>query len=258
MQELISNIQISYETYKSIGKILLLLTAITGILMVKSNQRIRVVTIFVVIGSVIILNPFSVGKEIQILGENNLYRLGMILIVPILSAYGITVVVKKLTDKKQIAIAMIGTVILIAASGKFVYTLNENFNQLKNNDKVYDLAVEISDCLTKTNPSPNVIISPLQGVFIRQYNANIKLLVAPDNTENWQEAENESITKMRMMLNESTPDMEAVTGLAKELECDYLVLMDNQITIDEPEKYGFNRVDNFGVFIVYENKVGAE
>lgn len=258
MQELISNIQISYETYKSIGKILLLLTAITGILMVKSNQRIRVVTIFVVLGSAIVLNPFLVGKEMQILGENNLYRLGMILIVPILSAYGITVVVKKLTDKRQIAIAMIGTIVLIAASGKFVYTFNDNFYQLNNKDKVYDLAVEISDCVTKTSPTPTVAISELQGVFMRQYNADIKLVVTPEQTENWQEAENEMTQSMRAMLAETSPDMEALTSLARELDCDYLVLMKNQIEDSNPTQYGFKTVDSFETFTVYENNLGAE
>lgn len=258
MQELISNIQISYETYKSIGRILLLLTAVTGILMVKSNQRIRVVTIFVVLGSMIVLNPFFVGKELQILGENNLYRLGMILIVPVLSAYGITVVVKKLTDKRQIAIALIGSVVLIAASGKFVYTFNDNFYQLNNKDKVYDLAVEIADSVTKTTATPTVAISEIQGIFIRQYNPDITLIVAPEHTENWQEPENEMIQSMRAMLAETSPDMEALTSLAGELDCDYLVLMENQIETDNPTQYGFTMAGTFGAFTVYENNLGAE
>lgn len=257
MQELISNIQISYETYKSIGKILLLLTAMTGIVMVKSNQRIRVVIIFVILGSSIVLNPFFLAKETQILGEDNLYRLGMILIVPVLSAYAITVVVKKLTDKRQIAIALIGLTLLIAASGKFVYTLNDNFYQLNNNDKVYGLAIEISDCVTKTTPNPTVAISELQGVFVRQYNANIKLIVAPEHTENWQEAEDDNLRIMRAMLAETSPDMEELTSLARELKCDYLVLMEHQIEEANPTQYGYNMVDTFGVFTVYEN-LGAE
>jgi hypothetical protein len=258
MLELISNIQISYEVYKSIGKILLLLTAVTGILLVRTNQRIRVIVIYVIVGSLIVINPFLLNQEMEIFGESRLYRLGMILIVPILSAYAITVLVKKLTDKKQFVIAMIGSVLLIAASGRFVYTMNDNIYQLDNEDKVYDLAVDLADCVTKTSPEPTVIISELQGVFIRQYDTKIKLVVAPEETENWQEPENDSVKRMRELLADASPDMEEITSLAKELHCDYLILMEQQLKADNPTTYGFEMIDTFEKFTVYENSSGVE
>ncbi len=257
MRELISNIQTSYEAYISIGKILLLLTAIVGLSMAKSNQRIRVVIIFVLLGSVIILNPFLVSTEIRIFGEHNLYRMGMILIVPVLSAYVITVVYKKLTDKLHVKIAMIGIVILIAASGKFVYT-PDNFYEFNNTDKVYDLAVELSDCVTASKATPTVAISEVQGIFIRQYNAKIRLVCAPVATENWQEAEDDNVRRMRDLLANLSPDMQELTDLARELECDYLILMKHQMDADSPVNYGFANIATFEKFTVFENDLGAE
>lgn len=257
MRELISNIQTSYEAYISIGKILLLLTGMVGLIMVKSNQRIRVVIIFVLIGSAIVLNPFLIHNEILILGENNLYRMGMILIVPVLSAYVITVIFKKLTDKKQIRIAMIGIIVLIAASGKFVYT-PDNFYEFNNSDKVYDLAVDLADCVTTSKPTPMVAISEVQGIFIRQYNTNIKLVCAPEITENWQEPEDDNVRMMRTLLAVQVPDMQELTNLTREMGCDYLILTKYQIEVDSPVNYGFTNIATFEKFTVFENKMGAE
>jgi hypothetical protein len=257
MQELISNIQTSYEAYISIGKILLLLTGIVGLIMVKSNQRIRIVVIFVLIGSVIALNPFLIHQKILLLGENNQYRMGMILIVPVLSAYVITVIYKKLTDKKQKVIALIGIILLIAASGKFLYT-SDNFYEFNNNDKVYDLAVELADCVTTTNPTPTVAISEVQGVFIRQYNTDIKLVCAPEITENWQEPEDDNVRMMRTLLAVRVPDMQELTELTRAMECDYLILTKYQIEADSPVNYGFKNIATFEKFTVFENTLGEE
>ncbi|MFA9376825.1 MAG: hypothetical protein ACERKZ_08725 [Lachnotalea sp.] len=257
MQELLTNIKISYEAYISVGKVLLLLTAICGLIMVKTNQRMRIVIIYVIVGSLVIVNPFFVNKAIQLLGETNLYRMGMILMIPILSSYAITVLYKQLKDKKQKMIAMTGIVILIAASGKFVYT-PDPFYQLNNNGKVYDLAVELSDCVTQSYDSPTVAISELQGVFIRQYNAHIKLIGAPEVTENWQEASDDNALAMSAILKEPLPDMLEVTKLAKTLGCNYLILMEDQIKQDSPANYGLNYIDTFDGFVVFENNLGAE
>jgi hypothetical protein len=257
MQELISNIKTSYEAYISIGKVLLLLLGILGLFMAKTNQRMRVVIIYVILGSIIILNPFLINREIQVFGADNLYRMGMILIIPVLSAYAITVLYKKLTDKKQKVIAMVGIVLLIAASGKLVYT-SDKFYRLNNSGKVYDLAVDLSDCVTLTNPSPTVAVSEVQGVFIRQYNSNIKLILLPEQTENWQEVEDENTLVMRAMIAELSPDMLELTDLTKELKCDYLILMEDQIEAASPAEYGFKYIDTFDGFTVFENNLGAE
>lgn len=257
MQELTSNIQTSYEAYISLGKVLLVLIGLLGLLMIKSNQRIRVIMIYIVTGSLFVLNPFLVNQEKQLLGENHLYRLGMIFIVPILSAYIITVLYKKLQDKRQKIIAMIGIVVLLAASGRFLYT-SEHFFRLNNSDKVYDLSIELADCVTKLNETPTVAISEIQGVFIRQYNTNIKLLCAPEVTENWKEAENENIIKMRIMLADPVPDMPELVRITNELGGDYLILTKNQVEEDSPVNYGFTYVDSYEGFEVFENHIGAK
>jgi hypothetical protein len=257
MQELVSNIQTTYEAYISIGKVMLLLTGILGLLMIKSNQRVRVVMIYAILGSLIILNPLMINSEKRIFGENNLYRLGMILIVPILSAYAITVLYKKLTDKKQKIIAMTGIIVLVAVSGRFVYT-KDYFYRANNQGKVYDLALDLADCVTRSKQAPTIAVSYLQGVFIRQYNANIKLLCAPEITENWAEAEDQNTLKMRVMLSDPIPDMTELSRLTKELGGDYLILLEDQLEEDSPINYGFVYVDTFDGFTVFENNIGAE
>ncbi|RDY30546.1 hypothetical protein [Lachnotalea glycerini] len=257
MQEFISNIQTSYESYQSIGKIILLLTGILGLLAVKSTQRIRVIVIYTVIGSLVVLNPFLISREIQLLGEKHFYRLGMILLIPILSAYCISVLYKKLTDKNQRMIAIIGSIILIAASGKLVYT-SDSFYRADNPDKVYNLAVDLADCVTGKEQTPTVAISEVQGVFIRQYNPNIRLILAPTITENWAEAEDENTRLMRVMLEVEVPDMKELTLLADKLGCDYLILLEHQTKQDNPANYGFQYIETFEKFVVYENNLGAE
>jgi hypothetical protein len=257
MQELISNMQTSLEVYRSLGKVILLLTGIIGLLTVKSNQRIRVIILYVIIGSLFVLNPFFVDIEVQLLGENKLYRLGMVLIIPILSAYALTVLYKKLTISKKRIIAMFGILVLVAASGRFVYTSN-HFYQSNNEGKVYNLAVEIADSVTTSKEAPVVAISEVQGIFIRQYNANIRLICAPETTESWKEAEDEKIINMRAMLADSLPDMPALVNLANDLGCDYLVLMEQQVKEDSPQNYGFTYVDTYEKFQVFENQIGAK
>lgn len=257
MQELIYNTQILLGTYRSIGKIMLLLTALLGVLTIKSSQRIRIGVIYILIGSLVILNPFFIAKENEIFGQANLYRLGMVLLVPILSAYFLTQIYRKVVQRKQKTILIIGFLVLIAASGKFVYT-NDYFHQITNNDKVYNLSVEIADCVTTTNKTPTIAISEVQGVFIRQYNADIKLICAPEITENWKEVENEDILSIRIMLADIAPDMPGLIELVNKLDCEYLVLMESQIKEDTPESYGFVYVDRFDKFLVYENRIGAK
>lgn len=252
MQELISNLQNSIEIYRHTGKIMLLLTTLLGFFLIKTNQRVRVIALYVLFGSIILLNPFFLKYEIDIFGENHLYRLGMILLVPILSSYALTNVLLKVTERKKRLIALIGSLILIALSGRFVYT-KEYFFQANNEDKVYDLAVDIANCVTATNQSPTIAITEVQGVFIRQYDANIKLVCAPKVRESWDEAEDESVMNMRIMLSDSEPDMPNLTQLAKQNGCDYLILLNQQVKEDNPQNYGFRYVNTFEDFQVFEN-----
>lgn len=257
MQEFITNMQMMLEVYRSFGKITLLLVAILGLLTVKMNQKKRVIVFYVIIASILILNPFFVSKEIQVFGSTNLYRLGMVLLIPIVSAYALTTIYGKVNDCKKRVIVMTGILFLIGSSANFVYT-NQHFFELNNEEKVYDLAVNIADCVTISDYSPKVAISEIQGVFIRQYNPDIKLLVAPKVTENWVEAEDERILTMRIMLADPVPDMPALSNLSNELGCDFLVLMDDQLKQDSPQNYGFQYIDTFGVFQVFENRIGVK
>ncbi|WP_099467044.1 hypothetical protein [Konateibacter massiliensis] len=257
MQEFISNVQTLLEVYRGIGKITLLLTAIFGMMLVKSNQRRRVILLYAIIGSMILLNPFLLKQESVILGDNHIYRLGMVLLIPILSSYALTVVYKGLTDKKEKLIVMAGIICLVAFSGKFVYT-SEYFHKSANEGKVYDLAVDLADCVTAVRENPTVAVSEVQGVFIRQHNASIRLVCAPEQTENWAEKEDENIWDMRAMLADPAPDMAELTELAKVLGCDYLILLDDQLKADSPENYGFIYVNTFEAFQVFENPEGGE
>lgn len=252
MQELISNLQTSIEVYRNFGKIMLLLTALLSLFLLKFNQKGRVIVSYVIIASIIILNPIFTKQEIVFLGEHSIYRLGMLLLTPIISSYALTSVLLKVSEKKKKRIAIIGIIILLAASGRFVYT-KENFFLVNNEEKVYDLAVDIANCVTMANESPTVAISEVQGVFIRQYNANIKLICAPEVRENWEEAEDEAVISMRIMLSDSNPDMPNLTQLAKQIGCDYLVLLTQQVKEDSPQNYGFKYVDTFEDFQVFEN-----
>lgn len=255
MQELISNIQTMLEVYRGTGKINLLLISFLGLLIIKTNQRTRIILYYMIIGSIIVLNPFLIQKEISLFGATNLYRMSMLLLIPILSAYAFTIFYKEISGTKQKTIVAVGIILMIAFSGRFVYTSN-NFYHSNNEGKVYDLAVEISDFVTKSNDTPMVAISEAQGIFLRQYNPNIRLVCPPIHTENWIE-EDENIRNMRAMLSDGLPDMETLTNLSRELECDFLVLMEDQVIEDSPEKYGFTYVDTFGLFQVFENRIGV-
>lgn len=252
MQELISNLQTSLEMYRSIGKIMLLLTALLSLFLIKVNQRGRVIVVYIVMTSIIILNPIFINQEKAFLGENSIYRFGMLLLVPLISAYVFTIILTEINEKKSRRIAVLGIVFLIAASGRFVYT-KEHFFLVKNEDKVYDLAVELANCVTVDKPSPIVAISEVQGIFLRQYNANIKLVCAPEVKENWEEAEDEAAMSMRIMLSDSNPDMPGLTQLAKQIECDYLILLSQQVKEDSPQNYGFQYINTFEDFQVFKN-----
>lgn len=252
MQELISNLQTSIEVYRNFGKTMLLLTALLSLFLIKLNQKGRIIVFYVIIASIIILNPIYIKQEIVFLGEHSIYRLGMLLLIPIISSYALTSVLFKVSEKKKKRIAIVGIIILLAASGRFVYT-KEHFFLVKNDEKVYDLAVDIANCVTATNQSPTVAISEVQGVFIRQYDANIKLVCAPEVRENWEEAEDESVMSIRIMLSDSNPDMPNLAQLAKQLGCDYLILLTMQTKEDSPQNYGFKYVNTFEDFQVFEN-----
>ncbi|GEM_PF-6927855 len=252
MQELISNLQTLIEVYRNFGKTMLLLTALLSLFLIKLNQKGRVIVCYVIIASIIILNPIFIKKEILLLGEHSLYRLGMLLLTPIISSYAFTSLLLKVSEKKKKKIAIIGILILLAASGRFVYT-KEHFFLVNNKEKVYDLAVELANCVTTTKQSPLVAVSEVQGVFIRQYDANIKLVCAPEVRENWEEAEDESVKNIRIMLSDSNPDMPNLTQLTKQMGCDYLILLSQQVKEDSPQNYGFKYVNTFEDFQVFEN-----
>lgn len=252
MQELLSNLQTSIEIYRNFGKTMLLLTVLLSLFLIKLNQKGRVIAFYVIIASIIILNPIFIKQEIVFLGEHSIYRLGMLLLTPIISSYALTSVLLKVSEKKKKRIAIIGIVILLATSGRFVYT-KEHFFLANNEEKVYNLAVDIANCVTMTNQSPTVAISEVQGVFIRQYDANIKLICAPEVRESWDEAEDETVISMRIMLMDPNPDMPNLTKLAKQNGCDYLILLNQQVKEDNPQNYGFRYVNTFEDFQVFEN-----
>lgn len=252
MQGFISNMQDSIELFRNTGKIILLITSMLGFFLVKTNHKSRVIICYIIFGCIILLTPFFRKESVSLMGGDNMYRLGMILIIPIVSSYALTLIFLGIKDRKSKRIAIIGIIVLLAASGRFVYT-NEFFFQFNNEEKVYDLAVNLSDCVTTTNNEPTVAISEVQGVFIRQYNPKIRLICAPYKTENWDEVEDVNIMNMRVLLSESEPDMSSLSNLSKQLGCDYLILLNQQVKEDNPQNYGFSYINTFGDFQVFEN-----
>lgn len=252
MQNLLADFQASYDIYINIGKIYVLLTCILCLFMEKTNKITKIIIIYAVISSIIILCPFGMEGKAAFFMESKLYRTGMILQVPILTAYAAACLFLNLKKRPHKIIFIAGFMLMLTAAGSFVYK-EDNYFKANNKEKVFDLAVLISDCVTHNTESPKVAMPQYQSVYLRQYNPRIRLACLPNDTEGWLEYTGEQSEVLNELFLQEEPDIERVCRIAKSLECDYLILLNSQVKADNPADYGFDYVDMLGMFTVFVN-----
>lgn len=255
---MINNLLEILETAITFDRTLLFLTAMTGLFFLKNSGRVKNMALFSAIGLMAVVLMGTLGVLPQIFGENSVYRGFVIVQMGVLSVAVMTKFISEIKDTKQKPVIILVAVLILAASGSFIFK-EEYVYKASNKDNVYDLAVEIADVVTKDKEAPYIAISNLQGVFIRQYNANIRLVGMNIDMSKWYEddiVEGDNAVKNEIihLIQENNPDMERLLADAKELDCDYVVCLDSQIGEFDYKSAGYVCEKIVGDFYILENQ----
>ncbi len=255
---MINNLFEILEIAITFDRMLLCLMMLLAVIFLKNSKRINCIGLFSGIGIIIILLLGILGLMTYLFGENSIHRGFIIVPVGILSISVMTRLISRIEDKKQKILVIIIAVIILATSGDFIFK-EANVYEASNKDNVYDTAVEIADIVTSKKENPYIAISNLQGVFIRQYNANIRLVGVNVDMSKWYEddiIENVNYVKNEIiqLIQQNNPDMDTLLSDAKKLDCDYVICLDSQLGEFDYESAGFTCDNVVDGFYVLENQ----
>lgn len=255
---MINNLLEIIETAITFDKMLLALMMLLAVMFLKNSKRINCIGVFSGIGIIIIFLLGLFGLMPYLFGENGIYRVFFIVPIGILSVGVMASFISRIEDKKQKLLVGIIAVLILATSGDFIFQ-SHNVYKTSNKDNVYDTAVEIADIVTAENENPYIAISNLQGVFIRQYNANIRLVGVNIDVSKWYEDDiientNDVKNEIIQLIQQNNPDMDTLLSDAKKLDCDYVICLDSQLGDFDYESAGFTCDNVVDGFYVLENQ----
>lgn len=266
MKLIINNFFSSINMYITFDRLLLLLVLCMLIFVIKRDKGMAFLGNYMLIMSLmaVILSTFGM-KWTKDMG----HRIFMPILPNILTAYFMTklyIIMKKeafsnsmkneredlkLRNVKE-AFILLTVFLIIASSGQYIYEKN-NIYKASNSQKVYDTAMGLAKELTKEKEQPVVVMSKLQGIFIRQYNANIIIGAGMEDMAQSNGMADDTVMQINSLISENQPDMQELCRLSHIINADYIVCLDSQAEDFETDKTGFEYAGKVDNFVIYKN-----
>ena len=226
MSEILKIIQRSYYNFNAAGAIYaLFLVALLYIYLKKDNQEDKKLFFYPsIVCAILVLCPVTAWLIMDFfLGREVYWRIWWLFpILPTVAYVGVQVVISQ-KEKKYQRVVIIFLSIIIAISGKSIYT-SETMRKPENLFKLPTDVLEISDIIAADNNNEEVYIIVSHDLieYIRLYNPNIKLLYGRETVR--MHLGTELQLAVMEQLRADNPDVKVVTTFARMENCEYIVL----------------------------------
>lgn len=193
----------------------------------------------------IILNPIFNKIVGKIFTKGVYWRVFWMLPVGISISYAGVSLINEGKEKLEKIVALIGMVVIIMVSGKFIYN-ETNFQKVGNLYKLPDDAVYIAQIIGKEEEEHKKVLATEYLVpYIRQIDSNIGLAY---------KREPEGYADNKYVLTLASGDTEQITKMAIENNCNYIVMDRNvKLTLDF-HYFGFVEVGGTDKYAIYKTE----
>lgn len=223
----------------------LFLLALVYLFFQEKNKNHRMIFLYMPVVTLLLYFCPLVSKLVySFIGEDLYWRFLWLLPIVVVIAYTAVKIISTLQGKKQIA-AGISLGLIVIMSGCFIYSSEHAFyagNPYHLPQCVVDICEEIEPEEGKVRAAFPIELLP----YVRQYSVRIEM---PYGREyillDWARR-----SELFYALDAETLDVERVTELARQDECDYLVFWKGKILNGDFKDYGFETVDIVGDYMI--------
>jgi hypothetical protein len=244
-KESIEIIKNSFQEYQGTGMYMALFFISMLYIFLKEKDTIKRIFLlyFPLIVLFVTLNPLFYKAVGSVFNSYVYWRVFWMLPVGITIAYAAVLLINNINEKNQKIIVTISVFLIICASGKFIYN-EENYQEVGNAYKLPDESVLVTQLIGADDEEyKKALVSETLVAYIRQVDASIELAYSR-NPEGY--SNNKFVSAMQ--LGES----EKITDLAKENNCNYIVLRkDIPLTLDL-NYFGYSVLDMTENYIIYK------
>lgn len=203
-----------------------------------------------IIGIIVICNPIFAGMVGNLLFSDNRY-FRIIWILPIYIVIALSAA--DISEKKGKGFAILG-IFILCLLGKWIGT--GNYRIAENLYKIPQAAIDICEYMESTEEyqkgNIKISVDPKLSCYIRQYDGNIILQYGRQATV-YTESEHAEIVFEQ--LNSENIDVEKLTLGLKADECDYVVVEEGKVTIEDMKKYGYIYQDTVCGYEIFKDDV---
>lgn len=214
------------------------------ILLKEKNKNMKVFFVFFPIMTLIVtLNPLFNKIVSPIFKASTYWRVYWLIPLGVEIAYAGILFIKEQEQKSKKIIAMLGICLIIAISGKYVYT-KENFIKTGNWYKIPDEAVLVAQLIgSDEEENKKAYVPESLTAYIRQIDASIKLAYKREPTG----YENHELVHI---LNSG--DTEKIVKTAEEKECNYIVMNKAVKLSVDFYFFGFEKINETPTYVIYK------
>jgi hypothetical protein len=211
----------------------------------EKKKEIRVMFVyFPIVILLLFFNPWFAGIIYSVLDEEIYYRLLWMLPVTMVLAYTLVSIWSKLKDRK--IYFAVGAVLLIAVSGRFIYT-DTYFHRAENIYHMPESVVEICDAIEVEGREVTAVFPSELLQYVRQYSGTVCMPYGREITvERWY-----NFNSLYDLMESDSVDAQSLALEARNQECVYIVLPEDKKITGSMEACDFNEFYRTEGYIVY-------
>ena len=229
--------------------IALFLLALIYLFFQEKNKNHRMIFLYMpVVTLIIYFCPLFSMAVYRFLGEDLYWRFLWLLPVVVVIAYASVKIISRIPGKKK-TMAGIVLAVFIMLSGNLIYKSEHAFYS----GNLYHLPQCVIDICERIEPDVYEVRAafPLELVsYVRQYAARVEMPYGRD----YLLYDYAIRSPLFLALEEETLNVEKVTSLAREAECEYLVFWKGKILNGDFEDYGFEILGVYGDYLLVQDK----
>lgn len=223
------------------------LACVIRMVITEKRREYRILFIYMPLVAIILFFcPVTAWAMRNYADDDTYYRILWLMPVSVTIAYTIADFSHRLKGKVRV-LALVLSVILIAAGGKLVY-MDAEYSVAENEYHMPQEVVDICDNIVIPGREIMVAFPSEMVVYVRQYTP---LIVMPYGFEELKYMKHAD--ELRAQIEADEPDAELLFGWADTKMCHYIVIDENKSITGNPEDYGYTEYAHIDGYVIYRS-----
>jgi hypothetical protein len=217
----------------------------------EKNKNIRVILLYITAAVLFMFFfPVTIYISFRIMGETaTYYRILWFAPMTIIIAYGIVKLVSSRKERVTKVIVSIIAVMVLMTGGDYVYD-NEFFQTTKNLYQLPPTVIAICDEIEVDGREVTAVFPKELMEYVRQYSATVFMPYGREMlVEHWG-----FYDELYDVMNGEYIAPELLATLAREKNCNYIILQENKIKVEDMEAYDYIWYRTIGGYYIFKDK----